>query len=106
MHERPHRPIRIGQTECDPPRSVSARTFVTRVAFTQAATLSRASREISREMDDILPESLAISRMTPVSQLQDIEKDLENEVAIAQSQGHTGASSSSSSRALGTPALG
>ena len=43
MHERPYRPIRIGQTECDPSRSVSARTFVTRVAFTQAATLSRAS---------------------------------------------------------------
>jgi hypothetical protein len=62
-------------------------------------------REISRELDDILSESLAIFK-DDTSQLQDIEKDIENEVAIAQSQGHTGARSSSSSRALGTPALG
>ena len=33
----------IGQTECDASRSMGARTFVTRVAFTHAAILSRAS---------------------------------------------------------------
>ena len=31
----------IGQTECDASRAMGARTFVTLVAFTQAATLSR-----------------------------------------------------------------
>jgi hypothetical protein len=33
----------IGQTECDVSSAIGARTFVTPVAFTQAATLSRAS---------------------------------------------------------------
>jgi hypothetical protein len=33
----------IGETECDAFRAMGARTFVTRAAFTQAATLSSAS---------------------------------------------------------------
>ena len=33
----------IGQTECDVSSAIGARTFVTPVAFTQAATLSLAS---------------------------------------------------------------
>src|SRR5580700_4271009 len=33
----------IGQTECKASRAMGARTFVTPVAFTHAATLSRAS---------------------------------------------------------------
>ena len=50
----------IGQTECQASRAMGARTFVTSVAFTHAATLSRASgsgsesRKIFREMDDML----------------------------------------------------
>src|SRR5580700_2035300 len=33
----------IGQTECDTSRAMGAHTFVTPLAFTQAATLSRAA---------------------------------------------------------------
>ena len=33
----------IGQTDCEASRRIGLRTFVTRVAFTHAATLSRAS---------------------------------------------------------------
>jgi hypothetical protein len=53
----------IGLIECDASRAMGARTFVTRVAFTQAVTLSRVrfrigrleneSREMSGEMDDM-----------------------------------------------------
>ena len=38
----------IGQTECDAPRAMGARTFVTPVAFTQAPILDRASRSRER----------------------------------------------------------
>ena len=67
----------IGQTECDASRAIGARTFVTRVAFTQAATLSRASGSGSEgwktragkclaKWTTCSPEPLAISRTTPV----------------------------------------
>jgi hypothetical protein len=54
----------IGQTECDTFRATGARAFVTPVAFTHAATLSRASGsgsegwktragKFSRKIDDM-----------------------------------------------------
>jgi hypothetical protein len=67
----------IGQTECDTSRAMGARTFVPRVVFTHAATLSRASGSGSEgwktragkflaKWTICSPEPLAISRMTPV----------------------------------------
>ena len=67
----------IGQTECDASRAIGARTFVTSVAFTHAATLSWASGSRSEgwktragkflaKWTTCSPEPLAISRMTPV----------------------------------------
>ena len=67
----------IGQSECDVSRAMGARTFVTPVAFTQAATLSRASGSGSEgwktragkclaKWTICSPEPLAISRMRPV----------------------------------------
>ena len=83
----------IGQTGLDASSAMGARTFVTPVAFTQAATLSRASGSGSEGWKTRLgrflakwticsPEPLAISRMT-ARRWQDIAKDIENEISIA-----------------------
>jgi hypothetical protein len=67
----------IGQIECDASRAMGGRTFVTPVAFTQAAILNRAFGSGSEgwktragkclaKWTICSPEPLAISRMTPV----------------------------------------
>ena len=84
----------IGQTECDASRAIGARTFVTSVAFTHAATLSWASGSRSEgwktragkflaKWTTCSPEPLAISRMTPCPR-QDIANHIENDIAIAE----------------------
>ena len=45
--------------------------------------LENEGREVCREMDDMLGDPRATSRMTPRCR-QDIAKDIENEIAIAQ----------------------
>ena len=82
----------IGQGDCETSRTVGARTLVTRVAFTHAATLCNASgsigglenetREISRKMNDVLARA-ACDFEGQALRRQDITKDTENEIAIA-----------------------
>ena len=84
----------IGQGDCEASKTTGARTFVTRVAFTHAATLCNASgsrsegwktrtREISRKMNDVLARA-ACDFEDDALRRQDITKDTENEIAIAQ----------------------
>ena len=84
----------IGQGDCEASKTTGARTFVTRVAFTHAATLCNASgsrsegwktrtREISRKINDVLARA-ACDFEDDALRRQDIPKDTENEIAIAQ----------------------
>ena len=79
----------IGQTECDASSAMGTRTFVTRVAFIQAATLKRASGSGSEggktragkflaKWTMCSPEPLAISRIDARHR-----QDVANEIAIA-----------------------
>ena len=84
----------IGQGDCEASKTIGARTLVTRVAFTHAATLCNASgsrsegwktrtREISRKINDVLARA-ACDFEDDALRRQDITKDTENEIAIAQ----------------------
>ena len=83
----------IGQGDWEASRTIGARTFVTCASFTHAATLSRAAGsgsegwktrtwEISRKMNDVLTRA-ACDFEDDTRHRQDISKDIENEIAIA-----------------------
>ena len=83
-----------GHGDCEASKTTGERTFVTRVAFTHAATLCSASgsrsegwktrtREISRKINDVLARA-ACDFEDDALRRQDIPKDTENEIANAQ----------------------
>jgi hypothetical protein len=83
----------IGQGDCETSRTTGARALVTRVAFTHRDTLQRVrlsigrleneSREVSGKMDDVLARAAGDFEDDALRR-QDITKDTQNEIAIAQ----------------------
>jgi hypothetical protein len=83
----------IGQKDCEASRTIGARTFVTCVAFTpcgytqqgvrfRIGRLENEAREISSKMNDVLAGTTRDLK-DDARRRQDIEKDIENEIAIA-----------------------